>query len=289
MSLPAPLLRLTPAVFVLLWSTGFIGAKLGAPHAEPFTFLLVRFAIVTGLLAAIAGFARTRWPAGRAIFDSIVAGALIHGIYLGAVFWAIDRGMPAGVNALVIGLQPLATAFIAAPLLGETITPRHWLGLVIGLFGAVLVLYPKLDVAGAGINAATVGVTLIGMLAITLGTIYQKRFATGVPLFTGGVYQYIGGTLTVALGAVLFERFEIDWTPEFIFALSWLILVLSIGAISLLMILIREGAVSKVATLIYLVPAVAALIAYFLFGETLTPIQLVGMAVTMAAVAIANR
>ena len=289
MSATSLLPRLAPGIFVLLWSTGFIGAKLGAPHAEPFSFLFIRFVIVAVLLATIAVIGRTRWPRGRAALDSVIAGALLHGVYLGGVFWAIDRGMPAGVSALVVGLQPLATAFLVSPILGETITLRHWAGLVVGLFGLALVLLPRLDVAGAGINMATIGATTIAMLGITFGTIYQKRFATGAPLLTGGVFQYLGALVLVGLAALLLESFTIEWNGEFVFALGWLVVVLSIGAISLLMILIREGAVSRVAMLVYLVPAVSALIAYFLFGETLTLVQLVGMAVTMIAVALTNR
>lgn len=280
---------LAPSLFVLLWSTGYIGARLGAPHSEPLSFLTVRFAIAAGLLAAIAVIARAKWPDARSALHAFVVGVLIHGFYLGGVFWAIDRGMPAGVAALIVGLQPVLTALAAGPALGERITPKHWMGLAIGLVGVALVLAPKLDVADAGITIATIVPTVIGTVAITIGTVYQKRFATGTDLMTGGVFQYVGALAVVGIGALAHENFEITWTGEFIIALVWLILALSIGAITLLMLLIRAGAVSRIASLFYLVPAMTALIAFFLFGETLNWIQLSGMAVTAIAVALVAR
>lgn len=280
---------LAPSLFVLLWSTGYIGARLGAPHSEPLSFLTVRFAIAAGLLAAIAVIARAKWPDARSALHAFVVGVLIHGFYLGGVFWAIDRGMPAGVAALIVGLQPVLTALAAGPALGERITPKHWMGLAIGLVGVALVLAPKLDVADAGITIATIVPTVIGTVAITIGTVYQKRFATGTDLMTGGVFQYVGALAVVGIGALAHENFEITWTGEFIIALVWLILALSIGAITLLMLLIRAGAVSRIASLFYLVPAMTALIAFFLFGETLNWIQLSGMAVTAVAVALVAR
>lgn len=280
---------LAPALFVLLWSTGYIGARLGTPYSEPLTFLAVRFIFAVALLIVVAMIARATWPDMRTAGHSVIVGALIHGVYLGGVFWAIDRGMPAGVAALIVGLQPVLTAFAAGPVLGESVTPKHWLGLLIGLVGVGLVIWPKLDVANEGITLATITPTLIGTVAITLGTIYQKRYSTGTDLLTGGVWQYVGAVAVVGLGALLFESFQITWTGEFIFALAWLVLVLSIGAMLLLMVLIRAGAISKVASLFYLVPAATALSAWFLFGETLTVMQLAGMAVTAFAVALVAR
>ncbi len=280
---------LAPSLFVLLWSTGYIGARLGAPHSEPLSFLTIRFSIAVGLLAVVAVIARAKWPSAIDAGHAMVVGTLIHGIYLGGVFWAIDRGMPAGVAALIVGLQPVLTALVAGPILGERIGSKHWSGLAIGLVGVAMVLAPKLDVANQGISIATIVPTVIGTVAITIGTVYQKRFATGTDLMTGGVFQYIGALAVVGIGALIVERFEIAWTGEFIIALAWLVLVLSIGAISLLMLLIRAGAVSRIASLFYLVPAMTALIAFFLFGETLNWVQLAGMAVTAIAVALVAR
>lgn len=282
-------IALAPVLFVLLWSTGFIGAKLGAPYAEPFTFLSLRFAIAAALFAVIAVLFRASWPGRIEAAHSIVVGVLVHGLYLGPVFWAIDNGMSAGITALIIGLQPLITAILAGLLLGEELALRHWLGLGLGLAGLVLVLSPKLDLAGSGITLFSIGIVAAGVLSITLGTLYQKRYSAASDLRTGGAYQYLGAFAVCVAGALLLEEGNVEWTGEFVFALAWLVLVLSLGAVLLLMVLIRHGAVSQVATLFYLVAPVTALIGWLIFNETLTPLQLVGMAVTVAGVAIAGR
>lgn len=280
-------LALTPTAFVLLWSTGYIGAKLGMPYAEPFTFLALRFAAASLLLAGIAYVFGAPWPRGRNALHSMVVGVLIHGVYLGGVFWAIEHQMPAGVAALIVGLQPLMAAMLAGAALGERVTARHWAGLILGLAGIALVLGPKLDLAGSGITGWTAGAVLIGTLSITLGTVYQKRFAVEAGLRAGGALQFAGAFLLCALLAVLNETGRIEWTGEFVFALVWLVVVLSLGAIALLMLLIRRGAVSKVSTVFYLVAPTTALLGWALFGETLSLLQLIGMALTVAGVAVA--
>jgi len=281
------LMRIAPIVFVLLWSTGFIGSKLGADDAEPFTFLALRFLIVLALLAPVllvSGRSARGWnERGHAM----VVGMLIHGAYLGGVFWAIRHGMPAGVAALIVSLQPVLTSLLSAPLLGEKLAARHWLGLVLGLAGAVLILAPGLEhvlETGDGITGPTVVATVFALGGITAGTIYQKRFATGTDLLAGSVWQYVGAVVLVGAASLAFETRVIHWTPKFIFALSWLVLVLSIGAISLLMLLIRQNAVASVSGLFYLVPACTSVIAYFMFGETLGPLQLVGLVLATLAV-----
>lgn len=280
---------LAPAFFVLMWSTGFIGAKLGLPYAEPFTFLTVRFAIATVLFMLIALAFRAEWPGSRDILHSLVVGALVHGLYLCAVFWAIGNGMPAGVTALIIGLQPLMTAILAGLLLREELTARHWTGLALGLAGLVLVLGPKLDLTGSGITPASIAVVAGGVLSITLGTLYQKRFAVSGDLRTGVAWQFFSGTVVCGIAAWIAGWGAITWSGEFVFALAWMVLVLSFGAVMLLMVLIRRGAVSRVATLFYLVAPLTALIGWAMFGETLEPVQLAGMVITLAGVAIAGR
>lgn len=277
-----------PGLFVALWSTGFIGAKLGSPYADPFTFLLIRYVIVIALMVPVALAMRAPWPNRRDAGHAMVAGSLIHGIYLGSVFWAITEGMPAGVAALIVGLQPLLTGILAGAFLGERITALHWTGLALGLAGVGLVVSPGLDFGG-GINPLTIGATLLGTLAIAIGSIYQKRFATGLDLRTANIWQYIGAMAVSLPIVLLFEDRRVEWTGEFIFALGWLVLVLSLGAVSLLMVLIRHGEVSRVAGLFYLVPASTAVIAYFLFGETLNVVQLIGMAVCMIGVMLVTR
>ena len=282
------LLRVAPVLFVLLWSTGFIGSKLGAADAEPFTFLSIRFMLAILLLLPVAllrGGLKGGWrPRGHAA----LVGALIHGGYLGAVFWAIRHNMPAGVAALIVSLQPILTSVLAGPLLGEKLSGRHWLGLALGLLGAVLIVGPRLGAAhlGSGIDAATISATLIGLLAITLGTLYQKRFATGIDLVGGAVWQYVGALAIVGAAALMFETRVVIWSPKFIFALAWLVLALSIGAILLLMLLIRQHAVSGVSGLFYLVPACTAIMAYFIFDERLTALQIVGMATAIGGVVL---
>jgi len=281
------LMRAAPIVFVLLWSTGFIGSKLGASDAEPFTFLALRFLIVLALLAPVMLVTGRRARGGRERGHAMVVGMLIHGLYLGGVFWAIRHGMPAGVAALIVSLQPILTSVLSAPLLGEKLAARHWLGLALGLAGAVLILAPGLEhvlQSGSGITVPTIVAAVIALAGITAGTIYQKRFATGTDLLAGTVWQYAGALLLVGALSLTFETRVIDWTPKFIVALAWLVLVLSIGAISLLMLLIRQNAVASVSGLFYLVPAVTSVIAWFMFGETLGPVQIAGLVLATLAV-----
>lgn len=230
------------------------------------------------------------WPDARHASHAVIAGAFLHGLYLGPIYWAVAAGLPAGVSALIVGLQPLLTAFMAALMLGEVINARHWLGLAVGLFGIGLVVWPKLVFTTVGgITPLTVACALFGAAAISFGTVYQKRFATGLHLASGGFWQYVGASLVVMLGTWVLGEYHFDGSVQAWTALAWAILVLSIGAITLLMMLIREGAVSRVSSLIYLVPAVAAFMTYVLFGETLVPLQILGMGICAAAVLIVNR
>lgn len=282
--------RIAPAMFVLLWSTGFIASKLGGPYAEPFTFLSVRFLIVLAILVPVALLFSAPWPTGWPAFHSIVVGAMIHGAYLGGVFWAIRNGLPAGVAALIVSLQPVLTAVLAATLLGERITPRHWVGLALGLLGAGLVVGSRIELAqhaaSSGINVATVFACGVALLGMTIGTIYQKRFSTKADLRTGTALQFIGALVVTAPLALVVETRAIVWSAPFMAALAWLVIVLSIVSIMLLMFLIRQNAVSRLSGLFYLVPAVTAGLAYLMFGETLTLVQLAGVAMVMGAVVL---
>ncbi|TLF51627.1 DMT family transporter [Halomonas urmiana] len=279
-----------PILFVALWSTGFIGAKFGLPHAEPFTFLFVRCVLTLTLLVPLILLMGADWPRGPRLWGHIaVSGLLVHGAYLGGVFYGIYQGMPAGLTALLVGLQPLLTAALAGPLLNERLGKVQWLGLVLGLAGIALVLGGKLDPGetlfqGFGIGA--LASVLVALAGISLGTLYQKRFCTGMPLLSGTVVQYLATGALVGLGAWLFETREIEWTPTFILTLGWLVLVLSISAILLLMALIRRGEASRVASLFYLVPPVTALEAWWLFDERLPPLSLAGMAIAIAGVVL---
>lgn len=280
------LTKAAPVIFVLLWSTGFIGSKLGAPYIDPMVFLTVRFFSVLPILLVLALFLTKAWPVTpMAILHCIVTGMLVHGIYLGGIFWAIKQGMPAGASSIIVGLQPVLTALIAVLLLGETISRKHWISMVIGGVGLLLVLGPKFDISGTGITAITVAVALVSVAAISLGTVYQKRFAVKTDLLAATIWQYVGALL-VTTPLSLFETWHIVWSGELVFALVWLVLVLSVGAVLLLMLLIREGAVSQVASLFYLVPVATAVESYFLFNETLTLVQIAGMALIIGAVLV---
>jgi drug/metabolite transporter (DMT)-like permease len=277
----------TPALFVFLWSTGFIGAKLGLPHAGPLTFLTLRFALAAALLAVLALLSRAPWPGRRELGHCAVAGLLLQGVYLGGVFVGISLGVGAGLAALIVSAQPLLVAALAGLALGERVTARQWLGLALGLLGVLLVLAPKLG-HGPG-DALGALACLAALLAITAGTLYQKRYLGGIDLRTGSAVQYAAAGLATGLPALVLEDNRVVWSGGFIVALLWLVLVLSLGAVSLFYLLIRRGAASSVSNLFFLVPPTTALFGWFLFGETLGPFELAGMALAVVGVGLASR
>ena len=282
------LLPFFPAIFVLLWSTGFIGARYAMPHAEPFTFLSMRYALALAVLGVVVLATSSPWPGWRPAGHAMIAGSLIHGVYLGGVFFAVRHGLNAGIVALIVGLQPVLTTILAALFLGEKVRPRHLLGLVLGLVGVALVILPKLE-AGGEYRFLTLAPVFLSALAISVGSVWQKRFVGGVDLRVGTALQYLGAFVPTLALAWLSETMVVDWAGELVFALVWLVFVLSIGAVFLMLFLIREGAVSSVASLMYLVPGVTAVEAFLLFGETLTPVQLVGLVMAGVGVAAAMR
>ena len=282
------LLALAPGLFVLLWSTGFIGAKLGLPYAEPLSFLLIRFACVIGLLGLLALVLRRPWPHRPTQWLHIaVAGALLHGGYLSGVFLAIHTGMAAGVVALIVGIQPLLTAFLSASMVGERVSGRQWMGLVLGFGGVTLVVWDKLGFGG--LSGAGFAFSTLALVSITLGTLYQKRYCADLDLWSGSVIQFVAAALVLLPFALAFETMRVAWSGQFVFALGWLIFVLSLGAISLLHLLIRRGAATRVSALFYLVPPTTALLAFFIFGERLGLAAVAGMAIAAVGVAIALR
>ncbi len=284
----APWQAAIPGVFVLLWSLGFVFAKLGIRYAEPFTFLLLRFSSVAVLMAGVALVTRAPWPRSAAEVGHIaVVGLFLHAIYLGGTYAAIALGVSAGVASLIVGLQPLLTATLAGRLLGERVGARQWLGLLLGFAGVVLVLWEKLGVGEGALLGY--GFSLLSLLGITIATLYQKRFCADMDMRSGAVIQYAAATLATGAVAFGFERVEVRWTPELILALAGLVLLLSVGAISLLNWLIRHGAASRVASLFYLVPPLVALEAAILFGERLGMPALLGMGIAVAGVALAIR
>jgi drug/metabolite transporter (DMT)-like permease len=279
--------RSVPLLFVVLWSTGFIGAKFGLPHAEPLSFLLVRYLLVISLMTLIALAMRAPWPKdGRQWFHIGVAGLLVHAVYLGGVFVSISKGLPAGVASLVVGIQPLLTAVGAGWLLNETVLKRQWLGLVLGFVGVAMVVSGKL---GSGFGLDALWPALAALAGITVGTLYQKRFCPSFDWRTGAIAQFLPTAVATGIVVAVSGNYRVDWVPDFIFALGWLVLVLSVGAISLLNMLIRRGSAVNLASLFYLVPPCTALIAWLLFDERLAGMALAGMALAVWGVYLARK
>jgi drug/metabolite transporter (DMT)-like permease len=278
--------RAAPAIFVVLWSTGFVGTKYVLAGAEPLTYLAIRMVLVVALMALVVVIWRPQWPDRIGIGHSIVAGLLVHGFYLAGTAVAIAHSIPAGLSALIPGLQPILTSTLANRWLGERVTPLQWSGLLLGLAGAVLILHDRPIGGEAGWGWLASGVSLV---SITLGTLYQKRFCGGIDWRSGNLVQFIAALVFYASGAWLFETRVVHWTGEFIASVIWLAVVLSIGSIGLLYWLIRRQASSQVASLFYLVPATTALMAYALFGERLDAPAIAGMIACAAAVFLVNR
>ncbi len=282
--------RAMPALFVLLWATGFIGAKFGLPYAPPLKFLLWRFATVIALMMMLALATRAVWPRGAQIGHVAMAGVLLQAGYLGGVFVSIDLGMSAGVSALIVSLQPILTAAYASTStssLGERVSGRQWVGFVLGFGGVALVVSGK--VGSGGLGWASLGAATLGLLSMTAGTLYQKRFCGTQDLRTQSVVQFVAAGAVLLPLSLVFETGSVEWTGSFVFALGWLVVVLSFGAISLLLLLIRRGAATQVSSLMYLVPPVTALVAWLLFDEKLTPLAFAGMGLAVAGVALVVR
>ena len=279
-----------PFLFVLIWSTGFVVAKFGLPFAPPLTFLLLRFASVLLVLLPLVVLMRAPWPHGRKRHIA-VAGILVQAGYLGGVWCAIKLGMPAGLSALIVGIQPILTAF-AAPLVGETVRGRQWIGLVFGLAGVGLVVANKISLIG--LSWQSIALCLFALLSITVGTLYQKRYCASFDLRTGTVIQFAASFVVVLPFAIAFEHFTlaletVEWTPRFIGALLWSVFALSIGAIFLLFALIRKSAATQVTSLLYLTPPTTAVMARVMFGETFSIVGMFGMMLAVIGVALVVR
>jgi drug/metabolite transporter (DMT)-like permease len=286
------LLKIAPGLFFLIWSTGWISARYAAPYADPLTFLSLRYACAGFILASLAVAMGAVWPRGRAAGHAAISGVLLHAIYLGGVWWAISRGLPAGISGLIAAVQPILTALLAPLVLGERISRRHWAGIGLGFAGIVLVLWPKLaGLSGAALaqQIEPLAVNVLGMVSVTAGTFYQKKHVQTGDLRTITTLQYAGAFAVTLPIAVLTEPMRIEWNTIMVLNLGWAVFALSIGAIGLLLLLIRRGAVSRAAALIYLVPPAVALEAFLLFGETMSPLQIVGMVITAFGVALAVR
>ncbi|UTY58201.1 DMT family transporter [Massilia sp. erpn] len=284
------LLSPVPLFFVFLWSTGFIVAKYGLPYAPPLTFLLLRFLGVLAILAPAIVLLKAPWPRGK-VGHIAVAGILVQAGYLSGVWCAIKLGMPAGLSALIVGMQPILTAF-AAPLLGEQVRPRQWLGLVFGLVGVGLVVAAKVTLVG--LSWPSLALCVGALLAMTAGTLYQKHFCPRFDLRSGTVIQFSASLVVVLPFAVALEGLgwdfaSVQWTPQFLAAWAWSVLALSIGAIFLLFALIRRSDATQVSSLMYLTPPTTALMAWLLFGEAFNLLGLAGMALAVLGVVFVVR
>nr|WP_306268464.1 DMT family transporter [Pararhizobium sp. IMCC3301] len=294
----ARLLFLFPALFVLLWSTGWIVAKYASPYAEPLSFLTIRYALAGLLLAAFCFALRATWPRRQLLVHAIFSGVFLHAIYLGGIWWVLDQQMPSTLSGMMAALQPLITAVLAGMIVGEQISTRQWTGFALGFAGLMVALAPRLaaDLSGdlAGDLAGTdgvhdgwillIGVNFVSMISVVIGTLYQKKFLQKGDLRTITTLQYLGAFLATLPAALLLEEFQFSWTLQLYGAMAWSVLGLSLGAVGLFVILIREGEVSRAAALIYLIPPTIAVQAFLVFGERLTPLELGGMVLTVFGV-----
>jgi drug/metabolite transporter (DMT)-like permease len=286
-------LRASPLLFVLIWSTGWIVAGYSARYADPLTFLALRYACAALALGAISAAMGASWPRDlRQIAHALFAGVLLHAIYLGSVWWAVRQGLPAGVSGLIAAVQPILTALLAPMLLSEHISMKRWAGIAFGFLGIALVLSPKFTgLSGAQVTAVAVPILINvgGMVAVTFGTFYQKKFLAGGDLRTITTLQYVGALLVTLPIAFALEPMRIEWNLTMVIVLAWSVLALSLGAIGLLLMLLRKGEVSRAAALIYLIPPAVAIEAYFLFGEQLSLVQIAGIGLTVIGVALARK
>lgn len=280
---------LLPVLMVLLWPTGFIGTKYGLPYADPLTFLAIRFDIVAVILVLWVLLRRSPWPSAGLYKHLLVVAALFHSLYLGCVYVAISWGLEAGTTTLIVSLQPLLVAALSGPVLGERVTPRQWIGLVLGLGGVALVVWRKAGLGGEETDVlAAAGVCVIGLFSISAALLYQKRFLSSMPLASGNALQFVFAALLTSAAALLLEEGRVEWVRPLILSLTWLVVVLSLGTTVIVLLLIRHGAAARVASLFFLMPPVAALMAWPLFGEVLTGLELVGLALVVLGVGLVN-
>lgn len=283
--------RLAPALFVLLWSTGWVAAKFGGIVSEPLTFLSIRYATAAVVFAGFCIVVGAVWPRDRrTILHALISGAFLHGFYLATVWWAIGQGVPAALSGIIAALQPLMTAFAAPLLIGERLTAGQKFGLALGFSGVAIAVLPKFLAIGTGEFAAlAVIINMIGMASVSYGTIYQKQYLHTGDIRAIATLQYLGALVVTLPLAFLLETPSVEFGWGFLVLLAWSVLGISMGAVLLLLYLLRRGQVSRAASLVYLVPPIAALQAALVFGEELTPPMIVGTVIVVAGVYLCNR
>ena len=279
-------LAAAPLLFVVLWSTGFIGTKGAALNADPFAYLTLRFTVAAALMALLTVALRAPWPTRAQAGRAGITGLLLHAGYLGGVTTAIWLGLPAGITSVLVGLQPLLTGLLSWPLLGERVSTRQWVGLALGFAGVLLVVEGRVGGGGVISHGALVA-AVIALACTTAGTLYQRRVGAEMPLLGGTSVQYVASAAALGLVTAARGGGVIHWNTEFIVSLTWLVLVLSVGAILLLMTLIRDLPAARVGSLFYLVPPLAVLESWLLYGERLSVTSLAGLALCVAGVALA--
>ena len=273
---------------MVLWATGFIGAKMGLPYAEPATFLAIRFFVVMVILGLVVWISRAAWPESWRMVGHIMAvGLLVHGVYLGGIYVGISQGVTAGDSALIVGMQPILTAILIGPILAESVRARQWVGFVLGTLGVALVSSRYFSESSSSVTGVLFCV--VGVIGMSIGTLYQKRFCASMDLLSGSFLQFVSAATMMIVLAEIFESRQVDWTGEFVFALGWLVVVLSLGAMTVLWLLVRAKAATQVASLFFLVPPVTALIAWPLFGETLTLKSVAGMTLVVLGILLVKQ
>ena len=283
---------ITPLIFVLLWSTGFIGAKYILPYAEPFVFLTIRYFFATLILVALAKILKESLKISKAaIKQSMIVAVFLHVIYIGGVFYAVFIDIPAGITAVIVSLQPILVSLLAIPLLGERLSYRQVFGLALGFIGVLFLLSPKLFEGDLSTGFSTFGIIccVLALLGTTGGYLLQKKGGADIPFLAGTAVQFATSTIIFAIAAVIFEPLTVDITLEFVLALTWIVVALSIGSIFLLYYLLRRDSASSVSSLYYLVPPLTALQAYFFFDEKIKGIGLIGMVLAALGTLIVTR
>ena len=284
--------RYSSLIFVLLWSTGFIGAKYILPYAQPFVFLTIRYFFATLILVLIAKALKEPLRISKAaIKQSIIVAVFLHVIYIGGVFYAVSIDISAGITAVIVSLQPILVSLLAIPLLGEKLSYRQVFGLALGFIGVLFLLSPKLFEGDLSMGFSTLGIIccVLALLGTTAGYLLQKKGGADIPFLAGTAVQFATSTIIFALAAVIFEPLTVDITLEFVLALSWIVVALSIGSIFLLYYLLRRDSASSVSSLYYLVPPLTALQAYYFFEEKINGIGLIGMALAALGTLIVTR
>ena len=283
---------ITPLIFVLLWSTGFIGAKYILPYAEPFVFLTIRYFFATLILVALAKILKESLKISKAaIKQSMIVAVFLHVIYIGGVFYAVFIDIPAGITAVIVSLQPILVSLLAIPLLGENLSYRQVFGLALGFIGVLFLLSPKLFEGDLSTGFSTFGIIscVLALLGTTGGYLLQKKGGADIPFLAGTAVQFATSTIIFAIAAVIFEPLTVDITLEFVLALTWIVVALSIGSIFLLYYLLRRDSASSVSSLYYLVPPLTALQAYYFFDEKIKGIGLIGMVLAALGTLIVTR